>query len=131
MGEFERKQDNIYDAMKDYKLAAHAGKNKRIQGMSFLRVGQINFDSLKKYKPAKLYYDSAVNSLPKDYEGLETIKKRQNILGEFVKYTETISLNDSLLYLASLDTAKIRHLFDSLATKDKKAVAKKKKKRRQ
>lgn len=129
LGEFEKKQNNIGDALKDYKLAAHAGKNKRVQGMSFLRIGQINFDSLKRYKPAKLYYDSAVSALPKDYEGLEAVIKRQNTLGEFVKYTETISLNDSLLALSQLDTATIRHRFDSLAKKDQKAVAKKKKKR--
>ncbi|HTH58143.1 MAG TPA: hypothetical protein VL728_18980 [Cyclobacteriaceae bacterium] len=131
LGEFEKKQNNISDALKDYRLAAHAGKSKRVQGMSFLRIGQINFDSLKKYKPAKLYYDSAVAALPKDYEDLESIIKRQNTLGEFVKYTETIALNDSLLALSVLDTATIRRRFDSLAIKEQKVVASKKKKRRQ
>jgi tetratricopeptide (TPR) repeat protein len=131
LGEFEKKQNNINDALKDYRLAAHAGKSKRVQGMSYLRVGQINFDSLKKYKPAKLYYDSAVGALPKDYEDLESIVKRQSILGEFVKYTETISLNDSLLALSAMDTAAIRHRFDSLAKKDQKVATSKRKKRRQ
>jgi len=45
-------QNNLKEALRDYKLSAHAGKNKRVQGMAFLRIGQINFDSLKKYKPA-------------------------------------------------------------------------------
>lgn len=130
LGEFEKKQNNINDAIKDYKLAAHAGKSKRVQGMSYLRIGQINFDSLKKYKPAKLYYDSAVTALPKDYEDLEAVVKRQGILGEFVKYTETISLNDSLLALSALDTATIRHRFDSLAKKNEKVVVSKKKKKK-
>ncbi|MBI3482518.1 MAG: hypothetical protein HY015_06015, partial [Bacteroidetes bacterium] len=130
LGEFEKKQNNLSNALKDYKLAAHAGKNKRVQGMSYLRMGQINFDSLKKYKPAKLYYDSAVAALPKDFENLEGVIKRQNILGEFVKYTETVSLNDSLLALSELDTATIRHRFDSLAKKNQKAIVSKKKKKR-
>ncbi len=130
LGEFERKQNNLNDALKDYKLSAHAGKNKRIKGMSYLRMGQINFDSLKKYKPAKLYYDSAVATLPKEFENLESIIKRQNILGQFVKYTETITLNDSLLALSELDTATLRHRFDSLATKDQKVVTLKKKKKK-
>ncbi|GHM99759.1 hypothetical protein WSM22_12490 [Cytophagales bacterium WSM2-2] len=130
LGEFEKKQNNLSEAIGDYRLAAHAGKNKRIQGLSFLRIGQINFDSLKKYKPAKLYYDSAVNALPKDFEDLEAIKKRQSILGEFVKYTETITLNDSLLTLAALDTAALRKRFDSLTNKDKKNSAAKKKKKK-
>jgi len=35
--------------------------------MAFLRIGQIDFDSLKKYKLAKSYYDSAVGALPKRF----------------------------------------------------------------
>ncbi len=131
LGEFEKKQNFLKEAIKDYKLSAHAGKNKRVQGLAFLRIGQINFDSLKKYKPAKQYYDSAVGALPKDFEDLEAIKKRQAILGEFVKYTETIALNDSLLFLASLDTATLHHRLDSIkAGDDKKIAATKKKKKK-
>ncbi len=131
LGEFEKKQNLLRDAIKEYKLAAHAGKNKRVQGMAFLRIGQLNFDSLKRYKPAKLYYDSAVGALPKDFEDLEAIKKRQVILGEFVKYTETITLNDSLLLLAALDTATLHHRLDSISlVKDKKVAALKKKKKK-
>jgi tetratricopeptide (TPR) repeat protein len=131
LGEFEKKQNNLKEALQDYKLSAHAGKNKRVQGMAFLRIGQINFDSLKKYKPAKLYYDSAVGALPKDFENLEAVKKRQTILGEFVKYTDDITLNDSLLFLASMDTAAVRHRLDSIMNKNSKDVvsAKKKKKK--
>ncbi len=131
LGEFEKKQNFLNEAIKDYKLSAHAGKNKRVQGMAFLRIGQLDFDSLKRYKLAKLYYDSAVNELPKDFEDLEGIKKRQAILGEFVKYTETIALNDSLLFLASLDTASLHHRLDSIQSlQDKKIAATKKSKKR-
>jgi tetratricopeptide (TPR) repeat protein len=131
LGEFEKKQSNLKEAIDQYKLAAHAGKNKRIQGMAFLRIGQINFDSLKKYKPAKAYYDSAVNSLPKDLDGLDGIKKRQALLVEFVKHTETITLNDSLLTLAAMDTSRVRHLIDSIqSAKEKKLAGTKKKKKK-
>ncbi len=131
LGEFEKKQNLLREAIREYKLAAHAGKNRRVQGMAFLRIGQINFDSLKRYKHAKQYYDSAVGALPKDFEDLEAIKKRQVILGEFVKYTETIALNDSLLFLASLDTAALRHRLDSVnLINDKKVVSSKKKRKK-
>ncbi len=130
LGEFEKKQNNLQEAIKDFKLSAHAGKNKRVQGMAFLRIGQIDFDSLKKYKLAKSYYDSAVGALPKDYENLEAVKKRQSILGEFVKYTDAITLNDSLLFLASLDTAAVRHRLDSILNKNPKEVASSKKKKK-
>ncbi len=130
-GEFERKHGYLAEAITNYKFAAHAGKNKRIQGNSFLRVGQLNFDSLKKYSLAKLYYDSAVSALPKDFENYDAIKKRQEILGQFATYTETIALNDSLLYLASFDSLTVRKRLDSVfAIRDKKIAANKKKKKR-
>jgi tetratricopeptide (TPR) repeat protein len=130
-GEFERKQGNLTEAITNYKSAAHAGKSKRIQGQAYLRVGQLNFDSLKKYSLAKLYYDSAVGSLPKDFENYEAIKKRQEILGEFATYTETISLNDSLLQLASFDSLTLRKRLDSVfSIRDKKLATVKKKKKK-
>ena len=130
-GEFERKQGHLTEAIDNYKLSAHAGKNKRIQGNAFLRIGQLNFDSLKKYSLAKAYYDSAVSSLPKEFENFATIKKRQEVLGEFVTYTETIQMQDSLLYLSTLDSISIRNKLDSaVALKVKKAEAGKKKKKK-
>lgn len=131
LGEFERKQGNLDEAIAAYKLAAHAGKNRRIQGNAFLRTGEIYFDSLRKFSPAKAYYDSAVASLPKDIEGYEAISKRQKVLGDFVTYTETIQWQDSLLNLASLDSASLRRRVDSiLLARQPKEDAKKKKKRR-
>lgn len=130
LGEFERKQGNLAQAMEDYQLAAHAGTNKRVQGLSFLRLGQIHFDSLKRYQLAKLYYDSAVSALPKETEGYAAIKKRQEILGEFATYTETIEMSDSLLRLSTLDSATIRQRLDSVLAKNTPLPGKTKKKRR-
>ncbi|MBI3220694.1 MAG: hypothetical protein HYZ44_14360 [Bacteroidetes bacterium] len=130
-GEFERKQGLVPEAIAKYKLAAHAGTSKRIQGQSFLRVGQLNFDSLKKYSQAKLYYDSAIMTLPKEFENYNAIKKRQEVLGQFVTYTETITLNDSLLRLAAMDTSLLRKQLDSaFAARDKKIASAKKRKKR-
>jgi tetratricopeptide (TPR) repeat protein len=131
LGEFERKQGNVPEAIDNYKLSAHAGTNKRIQGSAFLRIGQLEFDSLKKYSLAKLYYDSAISALPKDFENYESIKKRQEVLGEFAKYTEAITWNDSLLYLASFDSLTVRTKLDSILESRKipEDTSKKKRKR--
>jgi tetratricopeptide (TPR) repeat protein len=130
LGEFERKQNHLTEAIDDYKLAAHAGSNKRIQGMSFLRVGQLYFDSLKVYGQAKLYYDSAVNSLPKEFENYAQIKIRQGVLGDFAKYNETIRWQDSLLTMAAMDTSTLRKSLDSTLTKRALAQQVKTKKKR-
>jgi len=114
LGEFERKQNNLGPAIDNYKLSAHAGTNKRVQGSAYLRIGQLQFDSLKKYSLAKLYYDSAIAALPTDFENYEAIKKRQEVLGEFARYTEAISWNDSLLYLATFDSLTVRTKLDSV-----------------
>jgi tetratricopeptide (TPR) repeat protein len=131
LGEFDRKQGNLKEAIESYVLAAHAGTNQRIKGSAYLRIGQLEFDSLKKYSLAKLYYDSAIGALPKDFENYTAIKKRQEVLGEFAKYTEAITWNDSLLSLAAIDTALLRKQIDSvLAERAKPIAATKKKKRR-
>ena len=130
LGEFERKQNHLNEAIDNYKLAAHAGRNKRIQGTAYLRSGQIYFDSLKKYELAKAYYDSAVSSLPKEFDDYEAIKKRQEILGDFVKYTQTIQWQDSLLVMAELDSTVLRKQLDStIAVRNKPVIGKKKRKR--
>lgn len=131
LGEFERKQGNVPEAIEEYKRSAHAGKNKRIQGSAFLRIGQLYFDSLKKFTPAKVYYDSALTTLPKEFENYDAIKKRHEILGEFVKYTEAITLQDSLLRMSVMDTALIHKKIDSLfASRETVADGKKKKKKK-
>ena len=131
LGEFERKQGNLEEAISQYKLSAHSGKNRRIQGLAFLRTGEIYFDSLRRYALAKAYYDSAVTSLPKETEGYEAISKRQKVLGEFVSYTETIQWQDSLLTLATLDSVVLRTKIDSaLEARKPKEDPRKKKKRR-
>ncbi len=131
LGEFERKQGNLEEAISQYKLSAHAGKNRRIQGTSFLRIGEIYFDTLRKYSLAKAYYDSAVTSLPKETSGFDAITKRQKVLGDFVTYSETIQWQDSLLALALLDSAMLRTRIDSvLEARKPKDDGKKKKRRR-
>lgn len=131
LGEFDRKQGNLKEAIESYSQAAHAGTNKRIQGSAYLRIGQLEFDSLKKYSLAKLYYDSAIGALPKDFENYDDIKRRQEILGEFAKYTEAITWNDSLLALSAFDSLTLRTKLDSVVATRKIAEAptKKKKKR--
>lgn len=131
LAKFELKQGNLSEAITNYSYAAHAGTNKRIQGSAYLQLGQIHFDSLKKYSIAKNYYDSAVGALPPDFEDLDNIKKRQEVLGDFAKYTETIIWQDSLLLMASMDSLTLRTQLDSvIASRKKIEDAGKKKKRR-
>jgi len=133
MGVFELKQKNLPEALTDFNRSIREGNNKRIDGEAYLRLGEIYYDTLRKYELSQAYYDSAINALPKDYEGYDKIKARQSILDEFVKNLNTIKWQDSLLTLASLDSSALRARIDS-AFQAKKRLAdntesKKKKKR--
>ncbi|MBT1685401.1 type IX secretion system periplasmic lipoprotein PorW/SprE [Dawidia soli] len=108
MGVFELKQKNLDEAIADFNRSVRAGSNKRIDGEAYLRLGEIYYDTLRQYQLSQAYYDSAINSLPKDYEGYARIKARQEVLNEFVKHLNTIKWQDSLLALAAMDTAALR-----------------------
>ena len=123
IGEFEFRQGNLSKAMEQYQLCLRAGNSQRIKGNGYLRLGQIYYDSLKKFSLAKAYYDSAVNTLPPDTENLASIKKLQEVLDDFVEFTSTIHLQDSLLRLAEMDTAILRKQFDSARVASEAALA--------
>lgn len=135
MGIFELKQKNLNDAIVNLNRSVREGNNKRIDGEAYLRLGEIYYDTLRKYELSQAYYDSAIRSLPTDYEGYARIKARAEILNEFVKHLNTIKWQDSLLAMASLDSAQLRDRIDSAyqaqkAAEEKRAGKKKKRSNR-
>ena len=128
MGMFELKQKNIQDAIGFLNTSVREGSNKLIDGEAYLRLGQIYYDTLKNYELSQAYYDSAIISLPKDFEGYAAIKARQEVLNEFVKHLKTIQWQDSLLAMAKLDTASLRNQIDSAFAARKKIADSKVKK---
>lgn len=108
LGQFELKQGNTSDAIGHYKSSVeNSVSNPRQKGQSFLKLGEVYYDTLSNYELAQAYYDSAVQSLPKDYENIEQITSRADILKDFVKQLKTIELQDSLLVLSALDSLTI------------------------
>ena len=133
MGLFEFKQKDLDGAISNFNKSIREGTNRRIDGEAYLRLGEIYYDTLRQYELSQAYYDSAITSLPQDYEGYAEIKARQEILDEFVKNLNTIKWQDSLLLMANLDSAGLRMRIDSVF-QAKKALAEanegKKKRRR-
>lgn len=110
LGVFEEKQNNIGEAIANYNQAIRLGSNKLVDGDAYLRLGEIYYDTLKKFELAQAYYDSAVASISSKRPDYPAIKARQEVLNEFVKHLNTIAWQDSLLALASLDTTAIRSI---------------------
>ena len=110
---FELKQKNLDDAIANFNKSVREGSNKRIDGEAYLRLGEIYYDTLRKYELSQAYYDSATSALPEDYEGYAAIKERHEVLNDFVKNLNTIKWQDSLLVLSNLDSAQLRARIDS------------------
>lgn len=108
LGIFELKQKNLNEAIESFNLSLRAGNNQRVKGEAYLRLGELYYDTLKQFELSQSYYDSAIRSLPTTYENYLGIKDRSEILNEFVLNLKTIEWQDSLLSLASLDTAALR-----------------------
>jgi tetratricopeptide (TPR) repeat protein len=108
MGVFEFKHRNLNKAVTNYNLAVRQGSNRQIDGESYLRLGEIYYDTLKNYQLSQAYYDSAVSALPVTYENYKAIQARQKVLNEFVKNLNIITWQDSLFVMAKMDTASLR-----------------------
>jgi tetratricopeptide (TPR) repeat protein len=132
LGAFELKQNNMPQAITNFNLAIREGTDKRVDGIAYLRLGEIYYDTLKDYELSQAYYDSAIGALPSDFENYAAVKERQEVLNEFVRNLKTIEWQDSLLAMASMDSAAIRGRIDSVfaARKKSEEAAQGKKKRR-
>jgi tetratricopeptide (TPR) repeat protein len=122
-GVFELKQKNLKEAIDNLNLSVRNGTNKRIDGEAYLKLGEIYYDTLRNYELSQAYYDSAIQSLPQDYEGYAKIKSRQEILNEFVKHLKTIQWQDSLLTLSTLDSVTLRAKIDTVLSERKRLAA--------
>src|SRR5690606_29041486 len=62
LGTFELKQKNIQQAITNYNLAIREGSDKRVDGVAYLGLGQIYYDTLRDYAMSQAYYDSAIGA---------------------------------------------------------------------
>lgn len=115
MAGFELKQGDVEQAIAYYEESASASvNNNRQKAYSFLRLGEIYYDTLRNFELAQAYYDSTVALMPGDEENFEKVKKRQKVLAEFVLQLNIIRKNDSLIAMSQLSQDSLKIL--ALAT---------------
>ncbi len=89
-----------------YKLSAKESTiNRNQKGLSFLKLADLNFTTLNNYVDAKLYYDSAINTLPKNYPNYEQLLKKAQNLEYLSERYKVISQQDTLQFIAKLAPA--------------------------
>lgn len=135
MAKFEVRHGNLDLGIDYYNLSVRSSvNNNRQKAHSYLSLGKIYYDSLAKYKTAKLYYDSTLSVLPKDELEYAEIEARQKILENFVNQYTIIQVNDSLLNLSylsedSLDRFLTAHIAREEALEQQRREEEKKRKR--
>lgn len=84
------------------------------KGLSFLKLAELNFDSLKNYTQAQLYYDSTLQYLPKNYPDYKNIVVKANNLQYLADRLTIIETQKNLLQLANLPDDEIDKKVDQL-----------------
>jgi tetratricopeptide (TPR) repeat protein len=102
LAEVNLKEKDDSTGIKNLKLSARSSVSNNYQkGLSYLKLGDIYYASTE-YKPAQMFYDSAVASLPKDYPNFALIESKKNTLTDLVKNINIVELEDSLQRLGHM-----------------------------
>lgn len=88
-------------------------KNNTQKATSALKLANMYFDRFV-YVPSQAYYDTAVQVLPSDYPGFDSIKQRATVLGDLVQNLSIIQEQDSLLRLSVMDSVSLYRIIDGL-----------------
>lgn len=125
MAKFEVRHGNLDQGIVYYNSSVRSSvNNNRQKAHSYLSLGKIYYDSLAKYKLAKLYYDSTLSVLPKDELEYAEIEARQKILENFVTQYTIIQVNDSLLNLTNLPPDSLDRFLDAYILQEEAAEMK-------
>jgi len=121
------KTNNDELAIKNLKLSAeHSGNNMQQKAKTYLLIADIYFNK-KEYALSQPYYDSTMMYLSQDYPEYAQLKVKTDNLSDLVKNINTITLQDSLLKLASLSDKERMDIINKII----KEVRKKKEEKRQ
>ena len=123
---FNYKTGDLKNAIAEYKNSIKVNKNdNRLKAYTYLKLADIYYEDLKDFSLAKAYYDSTMTNYPKNEPGYLEMSKRASVLEEFVRYYNTIQVNDSLLTLSTIPMDSIGIWLDYLVSEqESKAIAK-------
>jgi tetratricopeptide (TPR) repeat protein len=109
MARLEYRKRNYPEALALLQKSARTPTTNRAQkSYTYLLGGRIYYENLQKYRLAAAYYDSTVQSMPREAPNYEATAERAAILKDFAQQLTTIETQDSLQALARLDTATLR-----------------------
>ena len=114
MAELALREGDEGKAIDYLRKSVAAFKSNQIQRvMSSLKVASIFFEN-NDYELAQAYYDTAVTSMDKTYEGYDSIMNISQTLNELVMYASVVHDQDSLLRVAAMDSVSRNRLIDKI-----------------
>ena len=114
MAELALREGDEAKAIRYLRKSVAAYKDNQIQRMqSSLKVASILFER-NEYELAQAYYDTAVTSMNREYEGYDSIMNISQTLNELVMYASVVRDQDSLLRVAAMDSVSRNALIDRI-----------------
>ena len=109
------------EAIINFKLSSEKNKNKtKLLFYTYLNIADIFYEKNFDYKSAKLYYDSALNNINREYPDYEILKSKSEVLNDLVENLDLIRLNDSLIYLTTIPENDLNEIIENKIKTDKK-----------
>lgn len=104
IGNLYLSRGDTVQAIKSYEEgAAKSTRNGIEKAILNVKLGGLYYEN-GRYEKAQPCYAEAVPQLPKEYPGLDTLKRRSDVLDELATYSQNVSEQDSLLKLAAMDS---------------------------
>ena len=101
-------------AVANYVLAAEKSTRNGIdKALAQVKLGGLYYKQ-HKYELAQPCYSEAVPQLPDNFPGLDTLKRRSDVLDELAVYSQNVNLQDSLLRLAAMDENQRNAIIDRI-----------------
>lgn len=103
VGELFSKEGKFVKAEENYqKSVQKSTKNQNQKALSYLKIADLNFKELNNYIKAKLYYDSTVLIMPKNFPDYDNIVKKADNLQYLTDRYTIISKEDTAQMIAKL-----------------------------
>lgn len=119
MAVFELNQKNVPLAINHLRESVDVSTQNPIQkAYSYAKLGEVHYANLQDYELAKVYYDSALTTMPQEAEEFKMIEKRKKTLDKFVKYLTDYRTQDSLQRLAQMQEPALSEYLTKMLTFD-------------
>lgn len=106
VGELFSAEGNFVKAEENYhKSVLKSARNQTQKALSYLRIADLNFKEFNNYIKAKLYYDSTVMILPKNFPDYDNIVKKADNLQYLTDRYTIIAKEDTAQAIAKLPAA--------------------------